>query len=497
MPEIVKEKNSCELSKDIYENILNISIKNTFKDMIKYSPSKLCGLLGNAATIAVYTKLLSTEQYGIYTLSIAFLSFMCIIFSDWIGLSGLRFFHHHEIKEDMPKYLSTLLLLLASNLGLMFFLSFALAPFSKFYDLFKIPEKAFYIVLILIIPVALRALFFQILRAQIKPNAYTISTIVNQAMTIGFSVIFIKYFHWGAYSILVSMGISILITDIVLIYQTNIMQYLKYTKPKIEILSSLVKYGIPLAITSIGLWGINQSDKFIMMHINGIKEVGLVGVGYNVTFSILMTFFVIITLAAVPRIINLYEENFDIKPLISKLTGYFMLISLPIILIYCLYSKQVIMLLADEKFINAYILVPYLAFSVFFLSLSDFTTLQYVLSKKTYINTIIRIISAVAGLAFNIILIPKMGLLGLGIATLCGNLLYFLLSVFIVVDDLKWQIPYKQISYIIFSFIPAGALYYLMQKINVIPSAAEAVLLLSFYYLTYYASTKFTKAFAK
>ena len=493
MLEVIKEKNTLELSKDSYESILNVSIKNTFKDMIKYSPSKLCGLLGNAATISVYTKLLSTEQYGIYTLAIAFLSFMCIIFSDWIGLSGLRFFHHHEIKEDMPKYMSTLLLLLAINMGLMFLSAFVFSPFSKFYDLFKIPEKAFYIVLLLIIPVAIRALFFQILRAQIKPNAYTISTIVNQIMTIGFSVIFIKYFHWGAYSILVSMGISILITDIVLIYQTNIMKYLKYTKPKVEILSSLVKYGIPLAITSIGLWGINQSDKFIMMHINGIKEVGLVGVGYNVTFSILMTFFVIITIAAVPRIINLYEEKFDIKPLVSKLTGYFMLISLPIILIYCLYSRQIIMLLADKKFIDAYILVPYLAFSVFFLSLSEFTTLQYILSKKTYINTIIRIISAIAGLAFNIILIPKMGLLGLGIATLCGNMLYFFLSVFIVVDDLKWQIPYKQIAYILSSFIPASLLYFLTQKVNILPSALEVLLLLSVYYLTYYITTKTVK----
>ena len=150
------------------------------------------------------------------------------------------------------------------------------------------------------------------------------------------------------------------------------------------------------------------------------------------------------------------------------------------------------MLLADKKFMDAYILVPYLAFSVFFLSLSEFTTLQYILSKKTYINTIIRIISAVAGLAFNIILIPKMGLLGLGIATLCGNALYFLLSVFIVVDDLKWQIPYKQIAYITLSFIPAGIIYLLMQKISIIPSIIESIILMLVYYATYYVSIKKT-----
>src|SRR5574344_2586845 len=99
---------------------LNITLENIFKDIVKYFPSKLCGLIGNAVVIPIYTNLLSTEQYGIYTLSIAFLSFLCIIFSDWVGLSGLRFFKRNELKEEITNYLSTLVGLLASNIVVMF-----------------------------------------------------------------------------------------------------------------------------------------------------------------------------------------------------------------------------------------------------------------------------------------------------------------------------------------------------------------------------------------
>ena len=91
-------------------------LKAIFRDMIKYSPSKICGMLGNALIVPVYTSILSPEQYGLYSLSIAVLSFLCIIFSDWVGLSGLRFFKQHQMTQDMPKYLSTLCTILLSNL---------------------------------------------------------------------------------------------------------------------------------------------------------------------------------------------------------------------------------------------------------------------------------------------------------------------------------------------------------------------------------------------
>ena len=138
-------------------------LKEIFRDMLKYSPSKIVGMIGNALIVPVYTSLLSPDQYGLYSLSIAVLSFLCIIFSDWVGLSGLRFFKHHQMTQDMPKYLTTLVTMLVTNLFLMFVLSFTFR--HNFYSFFHIPVKYFFAILVLIIPVAIRALLFQLLRA--------------------------------------------------------------------------------------------------------------------------------------------------------------------------------------------------------------------------------------------------------------------------------------------------------------------------------------------
>jgi O-antigen/teichoic acid export membrane protein len=72
-------------------------LKNIFTDMFKYAPSKIIGTIGNAIIVPIYTSLLSPQEYGLYSLSIAVLSFLCIIFSDWVGLSGLRFFRQHQL----------------------------------------------------------------------------------------------------------------------------------------------------------------------------------------------------------------------------------------------------------------------------------------------------------------------------------------------------------------------------------------------------------------
>ena len=460
-----------------------------FRDMIKYSPSKICGMLGNALIVPVYTSILSPEQYGLYSLSIAVLSFLCIIFSDWVGLSGLRFFKQHQMTQDMPKYLTTICTILFSNLVLMFILSFIFR--NWFYHQFNIPVKYFFAILFLIIPVAIRALLFQLLRAQLKSISFTISTIANQLMTIILSVIFVKFCHMGAIALLLGMAVSISLTDLLLIYQSNILSWFKVQKIEWNSVLPIVTYGIPIAATSLSAWIINQSNKFIMNSIHGFSQVGLVGVAYSLTLPLLMTIFSIITVAAIPRIINMYEEKIDVRPIMSRFTGYFVLIALPIITVISIYAMDFVEIFSsNEQFYEAYRLIPYFAFGTFFMSITDYTTLQYHLANKTYIEFIIKLTSGIVGVILNILLIPKMGLEGVGIATLSANFLYFLLSIIIVLPGLRLIYPTLTLARIFLAFLPCVGLYYLYNQTSGMPALFEMLSLLAVFYICYYSLKK-------
>lgn len=464
-------------------------LKAIFRDMVKYSPSKIIGMLGNAIIVPVYTSLLSPEQYGLYSLSIALLSFLCIIFSDWVGLSGLRFFRHHQIMKDMPKYLTTLVTILITNIFLMFVVAFIFR--NNFYEFFKIPVKYFLAILVLIIPVAIRALLFQLLRAQLKSMSFTLSTIINQFLTILLSVFFIKFFNLGAMALLLGMGVSISLIDLLLIYQSNILSWFKLQKIEWHSVLPIFKYGIPIAATSLSAWIINQSNKFIMNSIHGFSQVGIVGVAYGLTLPLLMTIFSIITVAAIPRIINMYEEKIDVRPIISRFTGYFILIALPVITVITLYSADYVhMLSSNDKFQDAFKLVPYFAFGTFFMAITDYTTLQYHLANKTYIDFIIKLTSGIAGVILNILLIPDFGLIGVGIATLGANLLYFLLSIIIVIPGLGLMYPSLAMKRILLAFIPFGIVYYVFANRVHIPALAEMLVLITVFYVCYWWAAK-------
>lgn len=464
-------------------------LKAIFRDMVKYSPSKIIGMIGNAIFVPIYTALLSPEQYGLYSLSIAVLSFLCIIFSDWVGLSGLRFFKHHQMTQDMPKYLTTLVAMLTSNLILMFILSYIFR--NNFYEFFHIPVKYFFAILLLIIPVAIRALLFQLLRAQLKSISFTISTIANQFMTILISIFFVKVFHMGAAALLLGMAISITLTDILLIFQSNILSWFKLQKIEWHSVMPIMMYGVPIAATSLSAWIINQSNKFIMNSIHGFSQVGIVGVAYGLTLPLLMTIFSIITVAAIPRIINMYEEKIDVRPLISRFTEYFVLIALPAITVISLYSVDYVqMLSSNDKFLDAFKLVPYFAFGTFFMALADYTTLQYHLANKTYIDFIIKLTSGIIGVVLNILLIPQYGLVGVGIATLSANFSYFLLSIIIVLPGLRLIYPKLTLNRIFISLVPCCVIYYLYDKFLSLPALFEMLSLLAVFYGIYFTLAK-------
>ena len=473
-------------------------IKGIFTDMLKYAPSKLCGFFGNVITVPIYTSIFTTEQYGLYTVSIAMLSFLCIIFSDWVGLAGLRFFRHHQIENDLPKYLTTLVTILTINMCLMFGLSILFK--DGMYSLFHIPFKYFLGVLCLIIPVAIRALLSQILRAQLKSISYSVATILNQFVTIGLTVFFAKFFHLGAASILLGMGVAISLIDILLLYQCNIIHLFKFQKMEWKFVFPIVKYGIPVAATSLSAWIITQSNKFIMNGIHGFTKTACIGAGYSATLPILMTLFAMITVAAIPRIYNMYEAKIDVRPVISKFIGYYILIALPLITVMSIYSDAYTHLMIPNKpddFIQGVSsIVPWFSFGVFFLAMTDYTTLQYHLANKTHIEFIIKLVSGIIGLILNIVLITKMGLLGAGIATFAANFVYWLLTVIVILKGFNLKLPLNTISRICISTLPAAGLFYVFKTSATTVSGVwqMALVLCTFYAVYAFLKFKILKA---
>lgn len=187
----------------------------------------------------------------------------------------------------------------------------------------------------------------------------------------------------------------------------------------------------------------------------------------------------------------MYEERIDVRPLISRFTGYYVLIALPVITVISLYSVDYVqMLSSNEKFLVAFKLIPYFAFGTFFMALTDYTTLQYHLANKTYIDFVIKLTSGIANVVLNILLIPKYGLIGVGLATLIANFLYFLLSIIIVLPGLRLIYPKLIFNRMYISFVPACLLFVIFNKFLSLPALFEMLSLMFVFYICYWLLAK-------
>jgi len=419
------------------------SLSSIYTDAYKYAPSKIIGTAVNLMMVPIFTSLLVPEQYGLYMIATGVINFLAIIFSDWVGISVIRFFKEHHEKDNIDQYFSTIMFLLTTNLLVMYILQIFF--FKPIEDFFKIPQNLLSMVFIILIPVAIRALLFQLLRAQIKPLAYTAYTVINQLLSVGIAVFLIKQFNLGCIALLAAMSFSIVIIDFVMLIHTKYHKFVNYEKIKFNILLKIYKYGGPVAMASLGMWIITQSNKFILQYFKGFYYNGQLGVAYNLTFSIIMPLCAIIPIAAIPRLINKFEEGHDIKAVFTKLISNYFILFFPIAVLLCMYPKEVIILFSNSKFSDAYILIPFLSISSFFLALAEITTVKFYLAKKTWVDMAIRLFSGLIGIAVNIILIPKFPLLGIGIASLLSNTIYLILSITIKIKEIEFEVPYKQI----------------------------------------------------
>ena len=225
-----------------------------------------------------------------------------------------------------------------------------------------------------------------------------------------------------------------------------------------------------------------------MNSISGFEKAALVGAGYGITLPILMPLFAMITVAAIPRIINLYEGKVDVRPIITKFLGYYILVALPLVTVMSLYSLDMAhIFIKNPQMYEASQLVPYFAYGVFFLAMTDYTTLQYHLANKTHIEFTIKLISGIIGVGLNFALIPKLGLAGVGIATFAANFLYCLLSMIIVIPNLNLRCPTNMLVRIFVALIPATGVWYCFKTFGTgITGIYQIVALLLVFYLVYF-----------
>jgi O-antigen/teichoic acid export membrane protein len=303
---------------------------------------------------------------------------------------------------------------------------------------------------------------FVILRAREQKFSILRVNLISIFVRIGLTLLFLVYLKLNLVGIfLADIGTSIAIQFIylpILIKEINLKFRWVYLK---EILT-LSPFQFSVEILA---WIISLSDRMIIQTILGNPtEVAIYAVGY--TFGSAITFLVNPVLAAWrPYVYSVHGHSLkNYSTQMGEFLFYFIAICCASFLILVVASPEVIKLLTPSVYHKATSLVGIVLIAHVMAAISNYFLPTFFIVKKMQVVVVVYVISAIANVGFNLILIPRIGIMGAAIATLIS---YGIMAGIIYIESQTLIRVAVNFRPIFITVIIAASVWYLLLQIDI------------------------------
>jgi len=232
---------------------------------------------------------------------------------------------------------------------------------------------------------------------------------------------------------------------------------------------SMVIYGLPLVIASVATVALNVVDRYALNTLNILKYVAIYTLAAKISSSLKLILVDTIKFAVFPQMVRRIDSP-DNKRFYSKAMLYSSYAVMFGIIAVSLFSLEVIKFMArTPELWGAYMLVPVLTLSSFFINMREVAVYSLVATKKTQKISFIVIVSAVINIALNLLLVPVWYAAGAALATFLSQLIYWVLMQ--IISQRAYHIPYENVK-ILMIFITGSLLSFaglLMNDISLVP----------------------------
>jgi len=409
--------------------------KHAFAYLLSHGIPAIVGFVG----IAIYSRLLTPEEYGYYAFIFASAAIVNAVLFEWLKVSVLRIQKQQELGSSyfMTIKLAFLSLMLISALfGLVITLIAAGAtPAVVFTILLLAWSQSWY------------QLHLSLLRSELNPLGYGKVAFARSVIGLLSATILI-YFDFGATGLVIGFIIGLLLS----VFPMSIRRFGLNMTPSacnISLVKQFASYGLPLTITLLLGIVIHQSDRFIITAMLGMEATGSYAIAYDLTEQTIFTCMLIINLAAFPLAIRAFEQKGEraAHQQIKRNTEMLLAVGLPATIGFIMTKDFITSFFLGTAFQEtARILMPYIAIGAFLKGIKLYAIdTVFHLTKQTKRQIIPVIFAAVVNVALTIILIPPYGLEGAAIATVLAYAIAITVSwLLLVIQRIPYFFPFKE-----------------------------------------------------
>lgn len=418
-------------------NERQIESQKFISDVIWVGVSQVLMALTGLAVLPALTKGYPVEIYGLWSqmlVTVGLLRILTIKFD----FAVIRFLAAEEDRDKRRRAFGTMLWPILAVICLVLILSLLLRQ-SLSILLFTDNQYSNFIPLVFLWASIESLLLFSLsyLRAMKKIKRFSViklsSSIVNMLVIIllalaGYS------FYW-----LVSGVIAVEALFVALVFATI---FWEIGLPKFSLvgLKNYISYSIPLVPVDILFWVVSASDRYFVTYFLNISQTGIYSAS-RVLASLIGFLSLPIGVVLFPSVSRLWEqgESVKVKIYFQYSMKLFLTLAVPAVGGLYILSQPLLGIFTTSEFMVEGYLVPLLAIGEFFAGIFLINEYLIFLVKKNRWLPLINAIGAVTNVAINIVLIPKIGILGAAISSIIS---YFILSIIITFWGRK-MIEYK------------------------------------------------------
>ena len=361
--------------------------------------------------VPLYTRFMTTGEYGQVDLVTTAISLILPIVSLAIGQAVIRFAVAYSKQDDRQKIFSNAIALNVVATVLLGLVFLVLQQFHLFHGLLA------YFTILLILQL-FGDTISQFVRGIGQVRQYAINGILTTIITAGLNILLIVKWQQGIEGYLESMIVAAAISDIYLFIVSKgfTLFSVKYLNQKL--LFSMLVYAIPLIPNSIMWWVINGSTRYFILFFAGVSANGLFAVANKIP-SILS---IATNIFSQAWQLSAFEEQdssnkASFYTLVFKNYYTVLFIGASLILIV---TKPLIIYAVGSNFSSSWELVPFLLLASMYQSFSGFLGTTYTASLQTKGIFTTSILAAVVSFVANFVLLPIIGVYGAGIGTCLG-----------------------------------------------------------------------------
>jgi O-antigen/teichoic acid export membrane protein len=461
-----------------------------FKNISIYSFGSIINKVVGFLLLPLYTRVLQPADYGKLELVYILGGILTILYGLCIESGYNRiFFYNKEIAFRKKLFTTGQAFNLFCSL---IFATIMIVNAEWFAEkIFNFPEGVFFLKMITLITVieVMTHIPFNNIRLRQVAKTFMLVNLFKFTIITTLTIYFIAIVHQGVAGVLYAQFIGGCITLALLYYITRHEYKIGFSFQQLKLMLGFSVFLIPVNLSGLIL---NMSNRYFLQQYKTLDDVGLYSLGAKLAGIIPFLFIGPVKQAFSPYLFEQIDNPAECKKTLADFSRFFLTGLSIVALSISLFSRELIMIMADKSYTGSHNIVFILSVSFFFLGLSNIIALGIHITRKTWIVALTWSISAVANILLNIWLIPVYGRMGAAVATMLSVIIINILYLYALRRVFPVQFKYYaflKVLILMSVFYYAGSFV----QMNIIQSVLVKILLLFIFFIALYYSGIFTK----